>query len=144
LIVEFTATTCAGLFAGAAVYISLVQQPAASDLGTATAVQFFRSMYARAAPVQAILAAVGSIAGLLAWWSGSDWLWLPGAVLLGFVIPFTLIVITPTNNRLKDPALNLSSAEASNLLARWSALHAGRSIAGIASFLFFVAALLRL
>jgi Domain of unknown function (DUF1772) len=141
MVPEFTATACAGIFAGAAVYINVVQHPAASQLGTATAVQFFRPMYARAAPMQATLALVGSLAALWAWWVGRGWLWLLGAVLLGFVIPFTLIAIMPTNNRLEDPALDVSSAEASALLARWSSLHAVRSATSVASFLVFVVAL---
>jgi hypothetical protein len=139
---EFAATACGGTFAGAAVYISLVQHPAASELGTAAAVQFFRPMYARATPMQAALALVGSLAALWAWWIGRGWLWLLGAFLLGFVIPFTLIAIMPTNNRLKDQTLDVSSVEASDLLARWSSLHAIRSVTGVASFLVFVVALL--
>jgi len=140
---ELTATACAGIFAGAAVYINLVQQPAAAELGTAWAVQFFRAMYARAAPIQVALAAVGTLAALWAWWSGSGWLWMVGAILLGAVMPFTLLAIIPTNNRLKDPRLDASSTEASDLLARWSMLHAVRSAASTVSFLIFVAALLR-
>jgi hypothetical protein len=140
---EFIATACAGIFAGAAVYINIAQHPAALALGTATAVKFFRPMYARAAPMQAALAVVGSLAALWAWWTGSGWLWLLGAVLLGFVVPFTLIAVMPTNNRLKDPALDVSSAEASDLLARWSSLHAVRTVTSSVSFLVFVVALLR-
>jgi uncharacterized membrane protein len=143
IIPEFTATVCAGIFAGAAVYINLVRHPAAATLGTATAVQFFRPMYARAAPMQASLAAVGALAALWAWWSGRGWLWLLGALFLGSVIPFTLLVIMPTNDRLKDPTLDVSSAEASDLLIRWSSLHAVRSVASVVAFLLFVAALLR-
>ena len=141
MIPEFTATACAGVFAGAAVYINVAQQPAVSQLGTPTAVRFFGPMYARAAPMQASLAVAGSAAGLWAWWNGSGWLWLLGGVLLGFVIPFTLVVIAPTNDRLTDPVLDPSSAEATDLLARWARLHAVRSMASTMAFLVFVAAL---
>jgi len=48
---EFIALGCAGLFAGAAVYISLVQHPATATLGTLVAVAFFVPMYSRAAPL---------------------------------------------------------------------------------------------
>lgn len=143
MVPEFAATSCAGIFAGAAVYINVVQQPAASELGTATAVLFYRLMYARAAPIQGVLALVGSLAALWAWWIGSGWLWLVGAVLFGFVIPFTLLAIMPTNNRLKDPTLDISSAEASELLARWSSLHAVRSVTSLVSFLVFIVAILQ-
>ena len=48
------------------------------------------------------LAAVGSLAALWAWWSGSGRLWLAGAIFLGLVIPFTVLVIKATNDRLQD------------------------------------------
>jgi hypothetical protein len=143
VIPEFTATACAGVFAGAAVYINLAQYPAALELGISAAVQFFRPMYARAAPMQVSLALLGSGAGLWAWWNGNGWPWLLGSLLLGFVIPFTLVAIAPATNRLKDPHLDASSAEAADLLARWSRLHAVRSIVSTMAFLVFVAALVR-
>ncbi len=137
---ELTATGCAGIFAGAAVYTTIVQHPAAAALGTPAAVQFFRRMYDRAAPMQVSLALVGSLAALAAWWSGSGRLWLLGACLLSFSIPFTLLVILPTNRRLQDPTLDLSSAEAAELLARWGRRHAVRSIASMSSFVVFLTA----
>ncbi|MGH7820563.1 MAG: DUF1772 domain-containing protein [Candidatus Binatia bacterium] len=98
-------------------------------------------MYARAAPMQASLAVLGSGAAVWAWWNGSGTPWLVGAICFAFVVPFTLIAIMPTNDRLADPALDPSSAEARDLLARWSRLHAVRSIAGVVSLLVFLLAL---
>jgi hypothetical protein len=48
--------------------------------------------------MQASLAAVGTLAAIAAWLLGAPSLWLIGGLLLGAVIPFTLIVILPTNN----------------------------------------------
>jgi Domain of unknown function (DUF1772) len=144
LIAESIALVSAGLFAGAAVYINLVQHPAAMQLGTSAAVGFFGPMYARAAPMQASLALLGSLAATWAWWSASGWLWLLGAFLLALVIPFTLVVIKPTNDRLMDSALDSSSDEAKKLLGRWSRLHAVRSVSAILSFLVLVVALVRM
>lgn len=59
------------------------------------------------------------------WWGGVAWLVL--GVALGSLIPFTLVVIMPTNKRLLDPGLNASSSEASALLAKWGRLHAART-----------------
>lgn len=143
MISEFIATICSGIFAGAAVYITVAQHPAAARLGTSGAVKFFNAMYARAAPMQASLAVLGSLSALWAWWSGNGWPWLLGAILLVFVVPFTLVAVKPTNDRLKDPSLDASSEEAKRLLARWSVLHAVRSVAGTLSFLVFVGALVR-
>ena len=102
---ELIATICAGLFSGAAVYITLAQQPAVAALDPPSSIVFFRAMYARAAPIQAALAAVGSLAAVSAWWGGRGGLWLLASLLLGSVIPLTLIVIKPTVERLHDSAL---------------------------------------
>jgi len=62
------------------------------------------------------------------------------ALLLGSVIPFTLIVILPTNKRLLDPSLDKDSEQAQHLLHRWAKLHAVRTALSLASFLTFFAA----
>jgi hypothetical protein len=66
--------------------------------------------------------------------------WLVGSGLLFFVVPFTLIVIMPTNKRLLDPGVDRSSPETYELLRRWGRLHAVRSVMSAASLLVFVLA----
>jgi anthrone oxygenase-like protein len=63
--------------------------------------------------------------------------WLPECC-LGSVIPFTLIVILPTNKRLVSPGLDRRSAEAERLLARWGSLHAVRSVLSTMALLLFL------
>jgi hypothetical protein len=50
-----------------------------------------------------------------------------GGILIGAVIPFTLIVIFPTNKKLLDPALDRSSDRVRTLLTKWGRLHAVRT-----------------
>ena len=59
-------------------------------------------------------------------------------VRLGSVIPFTLIVILPTNKLLLSPTLDKQSGEAERLLARWSGLHAVRSVLSVLALLLFL------
>ena len=59
-------------------------------------------------------------------------------VLLGRVIPFTLIVILPTNKQLLSPTLDRGSAQTERLLARWGALHAVRSVLSALALLLFL------
>jgi uncharacterized membrane protein len=130
---ELIATLCAGLFAGAAIYITFVEHPARLECGTALAATEFGPSYRRATVMQASLAALGLLAALAGWTRRGGPAVLLGGVLLGLVIPFTLIVILPTNKRLLDPKLDRNSPEAAELLARWGQLHAVRSVAsGIA------------
>ena len=66
--------------------------------------------------MQATCAAVGLLSSLAAWLAGASFCWLVAGVLLGSVMPFTLIVILPTNKRLLSPTLDRRSAEAERLL----------------------------
>jgi hypothetical protein len=65
-------------------------------------------------------------------------LWLVAGLLLGSVIPFTLIAILPTNKRLLSPELDRRSDEAGHLLARWGRLHAVRTILSAMALLLFL------
>lgn len=140
---EIVALVCAALFSGAAAYITFVEHPARVSCGPAVALAEFRPSYRRGTVMQASLAALGLVAGVIAWVNVRDpWL-LAAALLLGSVIPFTLLVILPTNKRLLDPALEASSAEAVSLLRRWALLHAVRTIVGLAAFALLISRLAR-
>ena len=128
------AVLCAGIFAGAALYVTLVEHPARIEGGTAFALAQFGPSYRRAAVMQASLAVVGCAAALLAWLAGAGGAFLVG-LLLGAVVPFTLLVIYPVNARLLDPALAATPAEADGLLVRWARLHAVRSGLSLLAFL---------
>ena len=139
MIWQLIAAFCSGTFAGAAIYISAVEHPARLECGVPLALRQFAPSYRRATLMQASLAAVGCLAAVAAWWTGRGSLCLLAAMLLGSVIPFTLIVILPTNQRLLDPSLDPQSREAAELLHRWGRLHAVRSVLGAASFLSLIA-----
>ena len=132
------ATVCAGMFAGAAFYINAVEHPARLSCGSEIALREFAPSYRRATVMQASLAVVGCLAALWSSWLLQDpWVAL-GAVLLGSVVPFTLVVILPTNKRLLDRSLDPRAVEANALLVRWGRLHAIRSLLSSVSFLLFL------
>jgi uncharacterized membrane protein len=136
-IAEFIAVLSCSLFAGAAIYISLVEHPARMECGIELAAAEFLPSYRRATVMQATLAALGLVSSIVAWVAGATFWWLVGGVVLGAVIPFTLVVILPTNKQLLSPTLERRSAETERLLARWAALHALRSVlSGVALLLF--------
>jgi hypothetical protein len=131
---EIIATLCAGLFAGAAIYITAVEHPARLSCGTAIAVREFAPSYHRATVMQASLAVLGLLAAVGAWWRDGHAAILIGGILLGAVVPFTLLGILPTNRRLLAPSLDPESTEAAALLRRWGRLHAVRSVLGGLAF----------
>lgn len=138
MILEMLSTLAAGLFAGAALYINLVEHPARIECGTVLAVTEFAPSYRRAAIMQGVLAALGFLIATSAWLTGASLWWLIGGIILGAVIPFTLFVIFPTNKQLLDHSLDKKSAHARKLLVRWGRLHAARSILSLISFLTFI------
>ena len=143
-IAEFIAVLACALFTGAAVYITFVEHPARMQCGVELAATEFAPSYRRATVMQASCAGLGVLFSLAAWLAGASFWWLVAGVLLGSVIPFTLIVILPTNKRLLNPTLDKRSIESERLLARWGRLHAVRSLlSGIALLLFLYLTIFR-
>ncbi|CDY79304.1 Protein of unknown function DUF1772 [Caballeronia glathei] len=140
---QFVATLGCAVFAGAAIYISAVEHPARMRFDTKTAAALWAPSYQRATLMQAPLAVASALAGVAAWLLGGGAAWRAGAVLIGGVVPFTLIVIKPTNARLLAPGRDLASQETRSLLDKWGKLHAVRTGASAVASVIFVAALLR-
>ena len=132
------ATACAGVFFGAAIYVNLVEHPARVSCGTELAVREFGPSYRRASVMQGGLAVLGLVAGLGSAWVLRDIQVAAAAVLLGLVVPLTLLVIFPTNKQLLDPGLDPRSGQAAALLTRWNRLHAIRSAFSSLAFALFL------
>jgi len=141
---EFISVLACALFTGAAVYITLIEHPARMQCGVEIAATEFAPSYRRATVMQATCAAVGLLSSVAAWLAGATVWWFVAGVLLGSVIPFTLLVILSTNKRLLPPTLDKPSAETERLLARWGRLHAIRSVlSGVSLLLFLYLAIFR-
>lgn len=140
---HFIAVLSSTLFTGAAIYINVAEHPARMACGTELAATVFRPSYQRAAPMQVLLALVAMAAGLLSWWMGGRVLWLIGALVMFSVIPFTLIVIMPTNRQLLDPGLDRSSESTRRLLQTWGMLHAIRSALSLVASCMFLSLIIR-
>jgi len=126
------------LFTGAAIYISLVEHPARLSCGTEAAARQWAPSCRRATTMQATLAIAAAVTGVVTWFHGEGIAWLWGGLLILAVVPFTLLVLRPTNDRLLAPGRDLASAETRQLLERWGHLHAVRSALGLAASLVYV------
>jgi|SRR6266478_4806880 hypothetical protein len=113
---EFVAVLTSGLFAGAAVYVSLVEHPARMECGVEIATAEFPPSYHRGTIMQVTLAAACLLSSFAAWLAGATFWWVVAGVLQVLVIPFTLIVILPTNKQLLSPALDRRSAQSGKAL----------------------------
>jgi uncharacterized membrane protein len=88
--------------------------------------------------MQATLAVSAAVTGVMTWFHGEGILWLWGGLVIFAVVPFTLLVIKPINDRLLAPGRDLASADTRHLLEQWGRLHAIRSALGIAASLIYV------
>lgn len=141
---QFLAVLSCTIFAGAALYINLVEHPARMGCGTETALPVWAPSYQRAVRMQAPLAVISFIAGIVAWMFGASILWLVGALLIGAVVPFTFLVIMPTNKRLYALANEPGRAETHGVLERWGRLHAIRSILSLMASCLYLGLLVRI
>jgi len=126
---------CAALFAGAALYVSVVEHPARMTLQTRMAAMQWAPSYKRGTWMQAPLAAIGLVSGGILAALGAGTAWLLGALLIGSAIPFTLVAIMPVNHRLLEPTRDLDSLDTRALLTKWGRFHAVRTASGLLALL---------
>ncbi len=128
----------AAMFTGAALYINLVEQPARLRLGHNALLTEWKPSYKRGFAMQAPLAIIGFLLGLLAWWQTGDWLWILGGLVLVANWPYTLLVIMPVNRKLMATELSSAGRETRDLIEHWARLHSVRTALGFAATVIFL------
>jgi hypothetical protein len=128
----------AAVFSGAALYISVAEQPARLGLDDHSLLTEWKPSYKHGLAMQAPLAVLGFLLGLAAWWQAEHVGWVIGALLMIVNWPVTFFAIMPTNNRLMatDPAV--AGPESRAMIKRWGSLHAVRTVLGFAASLAFL------
>jgi uncharacterized membrane protein len=132
------ATLATALFTGAAVYVTFVEQPARMKCSTEIALSQWRPSYKRARIMQATLAILGFLLAIAAWLYGAGLVWLIAGLFLVAVVPFTLLVMWPTNKLLEETDADMPSELTRDLLSHWANLHAVRTALSVIALLLMI------
>ena len=136
------ALIASAIFAGAAFYVNFAEQPARLTLDDRALLTEWKPAYKRGATMQAPLALIGFVLGMLAWWQIAHVGFLIGAILMIAPWPWTLIVIKPTNDALLATDPGKASPQSRALIVKWGTVHAVRTVlGGLATAAFFWACL---
>ncbi|HVX75813.1 MAG TPA: DUF1772 domain-containing protein [Bradyrhizobium sp.] len=134
----------AALFTGAAVYVNVAEQPARLTLDDRALLTEWKPSYKRGAAMQASLALLGFVLGIIAWWQESHPGFLLGSAAIIAPWPWTLLIIKPVNDALLATPPEQAGPQSRTLLVKWGSLHAVRTAVGaVASVAFLVACLSR-
>jgi anthrone oxygenase-like protein len=131
----------AAIFAGAAFYVSFAEQPARLELDDRALLAEWKPAYKQGFAMQAPLAIIGFLLGLVAWWLSGRVAFLTGAVLLVANWPWTVLAIMPTNEALMATTLEAAGPQTRLLIHKWNRLHAVRTILGFLAVIVFLIAL---
>jgi hypothetical protein len=132
------ALIAAAFFTGVALYVSVAEQPARLSLDDRALLTEWKPSYKRGAAMQAPLALLGCLLGLIAWWQTSHPGFLIGAVAMIAPWPWTLIGIKPTNDALLATEPDRAGPQTRALVVKWGALHGVRTVLGALATLAFL------
>ncbi|TPK94695.1 DUF1772 domain-containing protein [Mesorhizobium sp. B2-4-14] len=138
MLIGLLALTIAAVFAGAAIYVSVAEQPARLRLDDEALLREWQPSYKRGAAMQASIAIVACILGLVAWWRTGGHAFLAGAILIILPWPWTLIAMMPTNRVLEAMDVAADNPQARPLIVKWGNLHLVRLALGVLATLAFV------
>src|SRR5260370_4304474 len=132
------ALIAAAVFTGAVLYVHVAEPPARLLLDDRALLTEWKPSYKRGAAMQAPLALLGCLLGLIAWWQISHPGFLIGAIAMIAPWPWTLIGIKPTNDALLATEPDRAGPQTRALVLKWGALHGVRTALGVLATLAFL------
>jgi uncharacterized membrane protein len=141
MLIGHLALTIVALFTGAAIYVSAAEQPARLRLDDRALLTEWKPSYKRGAVMQAGLALLAFLLGMIAWGQTGKIAFLIGALFMLAPWPWTLLVIKPTNDALLAADPVKADGKIRALIVNWGRLHLVRAILGALAVLSFLYAL---
>ena len=132
----------ASAFAGMALYVNVVEQPARLGLDDANMVKEWGPSDRRGFALLGGLAVLSALAGLIEYRSLDDVRWLLGALIVLASWPYTYFVIVPLNNRLLANPPGQAGVDSREIVTDWGVLQWGQTLLGLVASAVFAWALL--
>jgi TRAP-type uncharacterized transport system fused permease subunit len=134
------ALVAAAIFFGVAFYVSFAEQAARLGLDDRALLAEWKPAYKRGYAIQAPLAILGFILGIVACWQTGRPSFLAGSLLMIANWPWTIFAVMPTNTVLMATRLDDANAGTRRLIVRWNVLHSVRTLlGGMATVAFLIA-----
>jgi hypothetical protein len=140
MVTGLLALVLASVFAGAALYINVAEQPARLQLDDAGLLTEWKPSYKRGFGMQATLAVTAALLAFWTAWTAQDWRWGLGGMLILSNWPYTLLGMMPTNKAIERTAV-ADAGTARPLIQKWGYLHAVRTLLGATATVVFLWAL---
>lgn len=121
----------ASVFAGAAVYVTVAEQPARLALDDRALLVQWKPSYKRGFLMQASIALVAFVLGAIAWWQSDHPAFLIGALLLLAGWPWTILVMMRTNKAILAIQPAEAGPQSRALIGKWGRLHLARVAFGV-------------
>lgn len=138
MIIGSLALATAGAFAGASLYVNVVEQPARMALGDDALIKEWEPSDRRGFILLASLAAAAALFGFIAYRELNDVRWLLGALIAIASWPYTYLAIVPLNNRILALIGAEAAHEARKVIALWGQLEIGQTALGVLATLVYV------
>ncbi len=140
MISGFIALAFAAAFAGAAVYVKWVEQPARMALDEEALLSEWGPSDRRGVALLAAFALAAAVAGFIAYFESEDVRWAFGALIIVSSWPYAFFVMAPLNNQI----LSLRGhdvAAARALVRQWGLIESGFAAIGVLAVAMFLWAL---
>src|SRR5271166_47843 len=130
----------AAAFAGAAVYVNWVEQPARMALDGEALLDEWAPSDSRGVALLAAFALVAAVAGFIAYFESDDVRWVFGALIVISTWPYAFFVMAPLINQILSlKGGDVSAARA--LVRQWGLIESGFAAIGVAAVAMFLWAL---
>jgi hypothetical protein len=137
MIVGLLALAIAAFYAGAALYVNVVELPALQALDDQALLAGWKVSLRRGFLMQAPLCAIGFLLGVIAWAQTHYLGDALGALAMLANVPWTLALIAPINRALKAIDPLAQGPMMRTLIKRWAALHSVRIALGLLAIMAF-------